>query len=102
MKYYSLLHTYTWKHWVVTYSLVALFSCFPIISVFFGWLLGQMLGCESMNEGSIPNCPGGDIIYILFVTGWLSLVTLPFGGFVIAFLGVANVLWYLKKKSGQD
>lgn len=102
MKYYSLLHTYTWKHWVVTYGLVALFSCLPLLLAVFGLILKQVLGCGSENDGMAGSCPGGGIISVLFTIGWLSLVTLPFGGFVIALLAVAHVLWYLKKKSGQE
>lgn len=102
MKYYSLLATYTWKHWLVTYALVALFSFAPLLSVIIGSLLGRAFGCEDINEGSVPNCPGGDVVYTMLVIGWFGLVTFPLGGFIGIVLVIGNVLWYFTRQDGAD
>ncbi len=88
---------------MATYGLVTFFSCLPLLSVALGLLLRAVLGCGGeAAQGSMPGCAPDGAISVLFTIGWLGLVTLPFGGFVIALLVVAHVLWYLKKKSGQE
>ncbi|MBP6929602.1 MAG: hypothetical protein KBB77_01565 [Candidatus Moranbacteria bacterium] len=101
MKYFSLLATYTWKHWLVTYALVALFSGAPLLSVVAGSLLGKTLGCGEISETSTPNCTGGSVIESLYIIGWFGIITFPFGAFVMGLLIIANILWYFTRKSGE-
>jgi len=100
MKYISLLATYTWKHWLVTYVMVAFFSSLPLFSVIVGSLLGKFLGCNDAGEDCLAG--RGQVIPTLLMMGWLGLVTFPFGGFLIMLLIIANVLWYFTRKSGVD
>lgn len=101
MKYFSLLATYTWKHWLVTYALVAFFSFAPLLSVVAGSLLGKALGCGVVSEGVTLPCPGGSLIEGLYIAGWFGLITFPFGAFVAILLVIANILWYFTRKSGE-
>ena len=102
MKYLSLLATYTWKHWIVTYALVIFLAIFPLLSVVLGSLLGKMFGCDQMSDVLIPGCPNQKGIEILFIVGWFGLITFPFGGFVLILLIIANFLWHFSRKSGQS
>ncbi len=102
MKYLSLLATYTWKHWIITYVLVIFFATIPILSVMLGSLLGKMFGCDNMSDALIPDCSNQRGIEILFVIGWFGLITFPLGGFILILLIIANILWYFSRKSGQS
>ncbi len=86
----------------MAYAIVAIISAAPLILVIFGSLLGHALGCGALGESSVPDCPGGSVIYVLFVSGWFGLITFPFGAFIMIFLALANVLWYFTRKSGEN
>ena len=102
MKYFSYSHFFTWRHWFLVYTIVAIISAAPLILVIFGSLLGHALGCGALGESSVPDCPGGSVIYVLFVSGWFGLITFPFGAFIMIFLALANVPWYFTRKSGEN
>jgi|GEM_PF-5415698 len=101
MKYFRLLHTYTWRHWVITYTLVAIFAFSPLLFVMAGSAISQGLGCNDITDPP-PSCPGASIISVLFAMVWLGLITFPFGGFVAILLALANILWYFSRKSCQS
>ncbi|MFZ3032219.1 MAG: hypothetical protein WA082_04240 [Candidatus Moraniibacteriota bacterium] len=102
MKYVSYSHYFTWRHWVVIYAIMALFSFAPLLSVMLASVIGHALGCGSLGEGMTADCPGGGVLQVLFTLGWFGLITFPFGGFLTILLLIANILWYFTHKSGQD
>lgn len=87
---------------MLAYALVAIISAAPLILVIFGSMLAHALGCGDVNESSVPDCPGGSVIYVLFVSGWFGLITFPFGVFIMIFLALANLLWYFGRHKGAE
>lgn len=101
MKYLSLFATYTWKHWLVIYALVALFSFFPLLSVIAGSLLGKALGCGAVTENVPLHCPAGSTIENLSSIGFFGLITFPVGVCVTILLVIGNILWYFTRDNGE-
>ncbi len=88
--------------WAFAYGAVILFTLAPLLATLLGTLLAPLFGCDTngMNEGSAPDCPGGDVIYLLFVSSWYALVTLPLGAALLAFLGFLHLIaWYRRRKT---
>ncbi len=103
MKYQSFSHYFTWKHWALIYTLLAVVSFLPLLCIVIATTLSQALGCGDINYGAAPDCRGGSVLYTFFVMGWFGgLVTFPFGGFLAILLIIANLLWYFTRKSGED
>ncbi len=70
------------------YLLLVLFSSAPLLLVFLSIGIANMQGC-TLDEGGSHLCKlfGGDIgetLYMGFVMGWFSLITLPTGLLAIA------------------
>jgi hypothetical protein len=101
MKYFSYSHFFTWKHWGILYLVVVILMSLPLISVIFSSLVSHGLGCE-LRENTVPDCPGGSVLSVLSMTGWLGLITFPFGLFLLIVLALANVLWYLGRHSDSE
>lgn len=98
----SLLKRYPW--WFA-YGGTVLFALAPLVATVIGTGLGALLGCDAngMNEGAAPDCPGGELIYVLYVSSWLALFTLPFGGLALAAVILIHlVVIYRRKGKAND
>jgi len=71
-----------------TYQLIAFFTCIYIISpialAILAGILAPFLGCENLNEGSVPKCPAGEKLSWMFVAGWYFFFTIPSGLVILA------------------
>lgn len=90
--------------WLTALLLLAAFA--PILSVFAADLIAGALGCE-LNEGTAHACVVlgidiGELLYAMFVVGWLALLTVPLFGGIAAFSGMAwaftVLIMYLRKE----
>jgi hypothetical protein len=66
-----------------TFAAIVLVAVAPLISVLISGVIAGVLGCE-LDEGLLHPCPFmgvdlGETLYVMFVLGWLGLVTLPLG-----------------------
>lgn len=83
---------------LATLLLVLLFAMAPLISVIISTSIAENAGC-TINEGGANTCMimGVDVgrtLYAMFVSGWLSFVTLPAGlGLLVIWLVVALIMW---------
>jgi hypothetical protein len=71
------------------FILIVLYTLAPILSVLLASLIANALGCR-LDEGQAHPCPclGVDIgepLTVMFVAGWLALITLPTG--LLAMIG---------------
>jgi ABC-type Fe3+ transport system permease subunit len=78
-------------YWIVLF-LIILFAFAPIGSVMLCGIIANAYGCK-VDEGSVHPCiingyDYGQLLYSLFVMGWLMLVSLPGGTF-------AFVIWLI-------
>ena len=60
------------------------FTLFPVICVYLSTALSGAFGCN-VNEANSYNCVVlgidiGNFLYVLFVSGWLGIITFPIGG----------------------
>lgn len=98
------MHDFIRRHkWGMGYGAVALFTIAPFLSLILGVLISPLLGCElmGMNEGTVPDCPGGELVYVLFVSSWYALFTLPAGVIALALLVLAHlIVWYRARRTG--
>lgn len=84
-------------HWIIL-GLVITYTVAPIISVVGSLGLGEIAGCDNVNEGSTPNCKieaVEELVYTGFVAGWFGLITLPTGGPVALLLIISLPIHYL-------
>ena len=85
------------------------FAALPILSVLLASVLSSVFGCP-VDEGSVHACSVlglfdiGDLLYVLFVSGWYALVTIPLGiiGAVAGgvLYAVAKVILWRRRKAG--
>jgi hypothetical protein len=89
----------------VIFMLLVLYTIGPVLSVLLASLIANVLGCN-LNEGNVHPCKClgidiGELLYSMFVMGWLALVTLPTGAMaILAFLAVtiASTIFKPRKK----
>jgi hypothetical protein len=88
----------------VTLVLIVLVAGAPLISAAIAGGIASALGC-SVNEGGASGCifMGTDVsesLLVMFVLGWLALVTLPFGAiaFVIWLVVACVVTWRQRRR----
>lgn len=92
----------TRNKWAWKYGVVALFAVAPLVAMAIGFFLAPVLGCnaEALNEAVAPDCPGGELVSLLFVSSWYALITLPMGGAALALLGLIHLFsWYRSRKA---
>lgn len=92
--------TFLKNKWLWGYGVVLIGAVAPILAMMIGVLLAGLFGCDAggLNEGSAPDCPGGDIVYMLFVSSWYVLVTLPLGALALVVLGLVHLtVWYRRR-----
>ena len=75
---------FPWVPYWIVFTLIALFTLAPIISVVICGVIANAYGCK-VDEGSVHPCivngqDYGHLLYTLGVSGWFMLVTLPVGG----------------------
>lgn len=73
----------------------------PIISVFTAIAIANLLNCE-MNEGYANTClllgiDISELLYIMFVSGWFALATLPIIPLGISLLIIGIVIRLVQK-----
>ena len=72
----------TWTRWAFAALVVATLIAFaPLVSVMAASALAQSHGC-ALDEGSVHPCiilgaDRGELLYDMFVMGWLFLLTMP-------------------------
>ncbi len=77
---------------------VFVISILPFICVLLSDIISSSIGC-SVNEASAENCylwgmDISDVLYSLFVSGWLGLITIPLGCMVAFVLFImALISW---------
>lgn len=74
----------------------------PIALPLLAGILAPMLGCENLNEGSAPECPGGEALYTMFVAGWFIFFTIPTGLLALKILAIAFLIYFFIKKRNQN
>ena len=82
-----------WR-WPLLWLGISLLTFGPLLLALGASELASLAGC-ALDEGSVHPCviggaDRGDLLYSLFVLGWLSLVTLPLGLLVGWALGRAR------------
>ncbi len=90
------LSRFTWRRWLIVYAAIGLFASSPLISVLVASILASAFGCGTVNEASVPDCPGGELVSILFIAGWLALVTIPVGFLLFVAAFGLTLLWLLQ------
>lgn len=91
-----------WLH-ATAIGVILLFAFSPIISVMIAGYVAGTHGC-TLNEGGIHPCvinghDYGNTLYTMEVLGWLMLVTLPIGGFVLLAYGVVWIVVALLRRN---
>jgi hypothetical protein len=91
----------------VSFVLIFLVAAAPLISAFIAGGIASALGC-TLNEGGVSPCPFmgtdiGETLVVMFVLGWLALVTLPYGAIALAVwfvaaCAVAFVAWRRRRQ----
>ena len=89
------------RYFIIGYLLVFLFAISPMISVTIAGIGANMSGCETLHEGSAPDCPNGDLWYSLGVMGWFFLLTFPLGFAGIIVLAIIHIVLYTSKKKKE-
>lgn len=81
-------------------AVIALVSVFPLLMMFAAAWIASLAGCH-LDEGSAHMCvilgsDRGEMLYTMFVSGWMTILTLPLGaGFFLLWLlvTVGRILW---------
>lgn len=78
----------------------------PIISVLLASMVASLAGCD-LDEGSAHTCvimgaDWSDLLYAMFVMGWLGLVTLPFLGLLVPAWIITEVVHFVKKRRSES
>lgn len=84
------------KTWPAIYATIILLTLAPLISAFSAEAIASALGC-TLNEAN-TNCPMGDVLYSMFVVGWLGIGTLPIGGLALAVAILVHITSILHTK----
>ncbi|WP_404934104.1 hypothetical protein [Nitratireductor sp. L15S-10] len=68
---------------IVLLVVILVLAALPVLSVAFSSILASWHGC-TLHEGfsnpcMIAGADRGDMLYTMFVMGWLMLISLPFG-----------------------
>lgn len=82
---------------------IGLWTLLPIISVLLASAIGAGLGC-SVDEGSASSCVVagmdiGELLYSMFVMGWLFFLTIPTGVAAAVVLLVVLVIARWKRRA---
>ncbi len=96
---------FTRNKWVWGYGAVVLFAVAPLVAMAIGVFVAPALGCDvgTLSEAAAPDCPGGELVYVLFVSSWYALVTLPVGGAALVILGIVHIVaWYRSRQAARD
>jgi hypothetical protein len=96
---------------LASYALILLFAVAPIVSVLLATMIARACGAE-LDEGNVHPCivAGvniGEVLYAMFVLGWLALATVPLGvlglvGFTLAILVMRMRGHVIATRSRQD
>ena len=91
----------TLKKHIFFYFLIIFLAFLPIIIAMMAGYITELFG-EKLNEANSPNILiFGDFFYLMGMTGWLSLITIPFGILaliVYTLYAVGKLIKDLKKK----
>jgi hypothetical protein len=85
------------KLMIAAFALIVLFGALPLLSALTASAVAAALGC-GLDEGSIHLCMLwgrniGKALYIMFVSGWFGMVTIPFACLaMIVWIVVAMIL----------
>jgi len=85
---------------LLLYIIVIIGASIPIISVAIASYVSNYCGC-TLNEGSVHPCQLfgyeiGELLYSMFVFGWLSLATIPIGLVLLLALTIFSIINYKK------
>ena len=83
------------KNWVTIYLMIASVSLAPMICALTAGEVASLIGCR-LNEGG-TDCPMGDLLYSMFVLGWLGLVTIPLGAILFVGAIIVNIFVYVTR-----
>jgi hypothetical protein len=88
--------------WVLL-SLLALGAVAPVVSVVAAGAVASHFGC-TLNEGDVHPCviggvDRGELLYEAAMMGWLALVTVPLGGFLLVACFVGYVVLWQRRRS---
>ena len=70
------------------FAIIVLVAALPLISVLISTGIAGALGCQ-VDEAAVHPCPFmgidlGEMLTLMFILGWLGLVTLPLGVIALA------------------
>ncbi|KKB78816.1 hypothetical protein VW35_09965 [Devosia soli] len=97
---------FPWWPYILILVVILLFTLAPVISVVAASSIAQANGCN-LNEGGVNTCmlggtDLGELLYTMFVMGWLGLLTLPlgFGGVIVwvVIVIIHRTAWGRKRK----
>jgi hypothetical protein len=92
---------FPWGWYGLALTLILLLAAAPLIGVMVAGAVAEANGCV-LHEGFVNSClvegvERGDMLYTLFVLGWLMLATIPLGALALCVwllaLIVHRVLW---------
>jgi hypothetical protein len=92
--------------YVVSFIAIVLFATWPVISVYFTYLVADANGC-TVNEATVHPCmiwgsDWGELLYTTGVLGWFMLATVPLGALaLIAWLVVlvVHIVLYRRRRA---
>ena len=87
---------------MIALGVIVVVAIAPLLSVLAATGIATAAGCR-LDEGSAHPCVVlgidlADMLYGLFVLGWLMLATLPLGGLALLVWLVVAVVLYLRRK----
>lgn len=90
------------KRYVLAFWLIALFTASPFISVFIAGAVATANGCRLDEAGFYPcvilGHDFGALLGSMGVLGWMGLMTLPIGSFLMFLLGVAALVHFFRDR----
>ena len=88
-------YDYSLGDWLKIYLTIMALAVAPIASALTAGGIASLLGC-SLNEGS-TDCPMGGILYVMFVSGWFAMGTLPIGALLFCLFAIINCYCYFTR-----
>ena len=92
---------FPWRRYLGAALLILLLASLPMLSALIAELIANANGC-TLHEGNSYPCHVfgediGDLLYTMFVLGWLMLLTIPYGVIALALLLITLILHLLMR-----
>lgn len=97
--------SFPWRRYGIFLVLILLFAALPVISVALSSIIAETSGC-ALNEARAHPCmflgvDAGELLYALFVMGWLMLFTIPAGVVLLGVWLMALIFQWLRWRTAR-